>query len=86
MDYVSRMHIQDTSKGLIHEILYMLIRKSLFGVYYSMQVGLHEIRDDVDVFVPRTARWFLNIEKGYDIIMIKITQESNFSKNSLSID
>ena len=61
MDNIGRVYVQTSSKKLVHEVLTMIVGEVLSGVYDSVHVGLHQLRDDIDVFKARTLRGLLDI-------------------------
>jgi hypothetical protein len=46
---------------LMHKVLHVVVREILARVDDSVHVGLHQLRDDIDVFKARTLRGLLNI-------------------------
>ena len=51
MDDVGRVHEQETPQDLVNEVLDVVVTEFLSGVDHPMQVGLHQISDDIDVIV-----------------------------------
>lgn len=68
---IGRVHEQQPSQYLIHEVLYMLIAKLLPRVDNPMQVCFHEVGDDVDVGVAGPRLWLEDIHQSDQIIMLE---------------
>ena len=56
MDDVGRVHVVAAGENLEHEILQMVVSQVLSGVNDAMHVGLHQLCDDVNVFVAGGRR------------------------------
>lgn len=51
MDYVGRVHMCETFQHLEHEVSYMVQGEFLLRVDHAMEIGLHQLGDDVDIVV-----------------------------------
>lgn len=61
MDDVRRVHIIGALENLMHKVLHVVVREILARVDDSVHVGLHQLRDDIDVFKACTLRGLLDI-------------------------
>lgn len=84
--YISRMDVLETAKNLINEILDVINRNGLFRVDDTMQICLHQILNNVDVFkfFNRRRRWDY-VDNSNDILMIKHAHKLDLSKNPFGI-
>lgn len=80
------MDVNHTSEKLIHEILAMIVSKILSRVNNSMHVSLHQVSDNVNVFVASWGRWFRNINQADNVFVIEEFQKLDFSHDSLGIN
>ena len=71
MNNVRGVNVEATSKKLIHEVLTMIVGQVLPRVNDSVHIRLHEISDDVDIFVANLRWWFLHVHQTDDIFVIK---------------
>lgn len=71
MDDIGGVHEQQSSEYLIHEVLYMLIAELLPRVDNSVQVGFHEVSDDVDVGVASPCLWPQDIHQSDEVIVFE---------------
>ena len=65
------MNVEAASQQLVHEVLAMIICKVLSRVDNPVHIGLHQIRNDVDIFIARLCWWLLNVHKPNNILVIK---------------
>lgn len=66
MDHVGTVHGLESAKGLIREILTMVVRQ-LLGTDDSMQVGLHELLNQVHLGERFIGAGFDNVEDADDV-------------------
>jgi virulence-associated protein VapD len=71
VDDIRAVDVKTSSKQLVHEVLRVVVGQILARVDDSMHVGLHQVCDDVNVFVASGCRWFLNINESNDVLVIK---------------
>ena len=71
MDNVGGVDVQAPSQQLVHEVLAMVIGQILSRVYHSVHVCLHQVRDDVDVFVASWSWRLLHVDQPDDIFMVE---------------
>lgn len=86
MDDVSRVNVETASKQLIHEILDVVISKILARVDDSMHVRLHQICNDVDIFVAGLGGRLCHIDQSDDVLMLKEFQKFDLSYDSLCVN
>lgn len=71
MDNIGGVNVKTTAQQLIHEILAMIIREVLPRIDYSMHIGLHQVRNDVDVLVPGLRRRFLHVDEANNVLVVE---------------
>ena len=86
MDDVGRVNVETASKQLIHEILDVVISKILARVDDSMHVRLHQICNDVDIFVSSLCWRASNVDKSYDVLMVEKFEKFDFTNDSFGIN
>ena len=96
MKHVRRMHCFECTKGLVNEVLAVVIGK-LLGPDNAVHVCLHELLpkvldvrlliqhsvsylDQVDLGKCFQAARFLDIKDGNDVLVVEVSQELHFSK------
>ena len=50
-----------------------------------MKIGLHQVRNDINVFKVWTLRW-VYVEDPNDIVMIKLPQNADLSQDTLGVN
>ena len=78
------MNIEAPSEQLIHKILAVVVSQILPRVNHSVHISLHEVCDDVDVFVVGLGGWLLDVDQSNNILMIKefyIEKENKYLGN-----
>lgn len=86
MDNVRTVNVKTSSQQLIHEVLDMVICQILAGVDHTMHIRLHEVSDNIDIFVPSFTWGPGNINKSDDVFMFKKFQKFDLTNNSFSIN
>ena len=86
MDDVGRVHVITSGQHLEHEVLHMVVSQVLSGVNNAVHVSLHELCDDIDIFISSGVGRLSDIQNLDDILVIKELQQSNLSDNTLGID
>ena len=71
MDDVGRVNVKTTSQQLVHEVLTVIIRQILPRIDNSVHISLHQVSDNIDIFVSGLGWWFLHIHKSNDIFMVE---------------
>jgi len=51
-----------------------------------MHVSLHQLRDNVDVFVSGRSGWFEHVDHVDDVLLVEELQEFDFTNDTLSIN
>lgn len=72
MDYIGGVHEKEAAKELVDKILNMVFREVLAGVDDPVQVGLHELGDDVDVSVAGLGFRLHEIDHVDDVLVLEI--------------
>ncbi len=81
------MHIENSSKNLIYEVLDVLIAQLLPRIDDPVHVGLHQICNNVNVLkAPSTLVRFLDIQERYYVLMVEETKKFDFPHYSFGID
>ena len=71
VDDVGRVDVQTAAQKLVHEVLDVVIRQILPRIDHSVHIRLHQVRYNVDVFVP-SWRWrLLNIDQRYNVLVVE---------------
>lgn len=93
VDYICGVHEQESSQDLVHEVLDVLVAEILSGVDHPMQVGLHQLSNNVDIDVAGPG---LRLEQVHHIDYILMfeefcikamgTQHLDFPDNPFRID
>ena len=65
------MHVQEASENLVDEILNVVVGQVLARVNDSVQVGLHQFGNYVNVSVPSAGLGFEQVNQPDDIFMLK---------------
>ena len=71
MHNVRRVQEHKPAEQLVHEVLVMLIGECLLRHYQSVKVGLHLFSNNVNVLILCFVSWAKNVNKSYNIFMIK---------------
>ena len=71
MNDISRVNIQTPSQKLIHEVLDMIVSQILTRVDYTMHICLHQIRNDINVFIAGLAGWFGYVDELDNVLMVE---------------
>ena len=71
MNDIGGVDVEATSEQLVHEVLAMIVGQILSGVNNSVHIGLHQISDDVNIFVSCGCWWFLNVHEPDDVFVVK---------------
>ncbi len=71
MDDVGRMHVQEASENLVDEILNVVVGQVLARVNDSVQVGLHQFGNYVNVSVACAGLGLEQVNQPYDILVLK---------------
>ena len=58
MDDVRGVDVLEPAEELVQEVLDVLIRQSLIRIDDAMQIGIHQVHDDVDILKIRTSALF----------------------------
>ena len=86
MDDIGRMHVVTTGQDLEHKILEMIVCQILSRVDDSMHISLHQLKNDVNIFVI-CWRWRLcHIKQFDDILVVEELEELDLSNDSLGIN
>lgn len=86
MDDVGRVHIVATCQHLEHKVLQVIVRQVLPRVNDTVHVRLHQLSDDVDVFVTGGGRWLSNVDDLDDVLMVKEFEQLDLAHDSLGIN
>ena len=86
VDDVGRVHVVASCEDLEHEVLQVIVCQVLPRVDNSMHISLHQLRDNVDVFIARGCRWFGNIQDFDDVLMIEELEQADLSDDTLGIN
>ena len=86
MNDVRGVHIVRADQDLEHEVLHMVVGQVLPGVDDSVHVSLHQICDDVDVFVASLGGWPGYFEKVNDVLVVEELQKLDLSDDTLGVD
>ena len=74
MNDVRGVHIVRADQDLEHEVLHVVVGQVLPGVDDSVHVSLHQISDDIDVFVASLGGWPGYFEKVNDVFVVEELQ------------
>ena len=86
MDDVRGVHVVRADQDLEHEVLHMVVGQVLSGVDDSVHVSLHQISDDIDVFVASLGGWPGYFEKVDDVLVVEEFQKLDLSDDTLGVD
>ncbi len=71
MDDVGWVHEEESSEDLIDEILDVVVAEFLSGIDDPMQIGFHEVSDDVDVIIVGACFWAKDVEQSDDVVVLE---------------
>ena len=71
MDNVRRVNVEAASEQLIHKILAVVVRQVLPGVYDPVHICLHQVCNNIDIFVASGAWRFLHVYKPDDVLVVE---------------
>ena len=74
MDDICGMDIETPTQQLIHEILEMIIGQVLPRIDDSVHIGLHQVSDDINVFIACRGWRLLHINQSNNVFVIKELQ------------
>lgn len=86
VDNVRRVHVIRRPENLVHEVLNVLVAELLLRVNDSVQVGFHEVSDDVDVSVSFRVLRFEDLKQANYVVVVEKLQKSNFAIYALGVD
>lgn len=64
----------------------MVVSQILTRVDDTMHIRLHQIRNDIDIFIAGLARRFGNIDELNNVFMLEKFQKFDLTNDSLRID
>jgi len=71
MDNVGRVDVETSSEQLVHEVLAVVVCQILTRVNHTVHVRLHQVGDDVNIFVARGSRGLLHVHEADDVLMVE---------------
>lgn len=71
MDNIGGVNVEAASEQLIHEILTVIVSQVLSRVYDPMHVSLHQICDNINIFIASWSWRFLNVDEADDVLVIE---------------
>ncbi len=71
MDDIRGVDVETASEQLVHEILAVVIGQVLAGVDDSVHVSLHQISDDVYIFISRGGGGLLHVHQADDVLVVE---------------
>jgi hypothetical protein len=63
---------------LVYEVLAVIVAE-LLGADDSVQVGLHELLDEVDLLEIVIGVWSENVEYGDDVFVMEVEEEAHLA-------
>jgi len=78
---IGRVHGFERTQSLVDEVLAVVVGE-LLRADDSVHVSLHELLNEINLCERLQASWLLDVENGYDILMIKVSEELHFTKRS----
>ena len=70
MDHVAAVDVLDAAEDLVHEVLHVVAAERLPCLYDLVQVGVHELRHDVDVLEGAHLYRRQDVEDGDDVFVL----------------
>lgn len=86
MDDIGCVHIVAARQNLEHKVLQVIIGEILSRVDHTVHIGLHELGDNIDIFIASWVRRSSNVKNLDNIFVLKEFQKADFSNNTLCID
>ena len=71
MEDVGGVHEEQPAQDLVDEVLDVLVAQLLPGVDHAVQVGLHQLRDDVDVLVAGARLGPQDVHEADDVVVLE---------------
>ncbi len=81
MKHVGRVHGLQCAKGLVDEVLAVIIGEIL-GTDNAVHVGLHELLDEVDLGESLVGSWLLDVEDGDDVLVVEVAEKLHLTEGS----
>lgn len=86
MHYVARVHVVDPTEDLVHEVLKVGGLQLLLRVDEVVQVGFHQLGDEVHVVIRVLVVWPLDVQQLYDVLVVEEFYNWLAGKNGLTQD
>lgn len=71
MDDIGGVHVEEPAEELVDKVLDVVFREVLAGVDYSVEIGLHELGDDVDVGVASFVFGAQQVHHVDDVLVLE---------------
>lgn len=71
MDDVGGVHEEESAQDLVDEVLHVVFSEFLPRVDHAVQVGLHQLRDDVDVGVAGARLGLQDVHQADDVVVFE---------------
>ena len=71
MEHVGGVHEEEPAEDLVDEVLDVLVAELLARVDDAVQVGLHELGDDVDVGVAGARLGTQDVHQADDVVVLE---------------
>ena len=78
MEKACRVNSFEATQQLIDEILAVGVRQ-LVRLYHLVQIARHQLLDQVHLGEAVVGKRFRYIEKGYNVLMVKVAQQFELS-------
>mmetsp|Transcript_42244 Transcript_42244/g.90136 ORF Transcript_42244/g.90136 Transcript_42244/m.90136 type:complete len:270 (+) Transcript_42244:701-1510(+) len=87
MQHVRRVDGVDTTQDLVEEVLEVLVGERLLRVDDVVQVGVHQLRDEVHVLpaVLATRRW-QDVHQAKHVVVLEVAQDLNLAEEPFAVD
>jgi hypothetical protein len=71
VDDIRLMHMVDSTDDLEHEPIYVLVRQNLVGVDHMFQIGLHQLKHEVQIFEIGRVIGLDDVQKLDDVFVLE---------------